>query len=56
MKTQIENKEKKFIIIDSTSNSGADYIGSDGFNCHLESNAIEFDSEKQAKEFAESLN
>lgn len=40
----------KFVIYDTTSNTGAEYIDPNGENCTLEENAEKFDTEKEAAE------
>jgi len=45
----------KFIIMDSTNNTGKDYISADGSNSSLEENAITFETKEEAENFAKSL-
>jgi hypothetical protein len=58
IKSIIENHKlnNSFIIVDNTANNGKIYISDDGSNSSLKTNAIAFETENEALEFAESFN
>jgi len=41
---------KRFVIMDTTSNTGAEYIDCNGENCVLEENAEQFESSQEASD------
>ena len=42
-----------YLIVDTTENTGAMYIGDGGENCNLEENAMVFKSEKESNKVIE---
>ena len=53
MKARKIEKQVKFIIKDRTSNTGSEFINMHGENCHLEENAMRFDSVGEAQTYIE---